>query len=78
MWGAGLRTISAMLLLICARHNDRMLSRRSPSHVMDFHFNPTLISHIEKVIKNLILDTCSFFIVPIFMDMHCVSCSMKK
>ena len=49
MWGAGLRTTSAMLLLICARHNNRMLSGRCPCHVMDYHLNPTLSSHIEKV-----------------------------
>jgi hypothetical protein len=57
MWGAGLRTVSAMLLLICARHNDRMLSRRSPSHVLDYHYNPILISHIEKVMQNEMPDT---------------------
>jgi hypothetical protein len=48
MWGSGLAVTCSMLLLLCARHNERMLSERSPGHVMDHHLNFTLSSYIQK------------------------------
>ena len=50
MWGCGLRVATAVLLLLCARHNECMLSCRKAGHEMDYHLNFGLSSHIQKVI----------------------------
>ncbi len=49
MWGCGLRVATAVLLLLWARHNERMLSCRKAGHEMDYHLNFGLSSHIQKV-----------------------------
>ncbi len=48
MRGAGVRTVSAMLLFICAKHNERQLRRRAAYHENDGHMNFRLSSYIEK------------------------------